>query len=103
MPSSKSSSKKFWALLQIYQPFVMGGGVNQEYRYEIEGEELKIGKLKFFVANRHGRYWVHEVKTGGAVCSEKTRSLALGLVKQLVKEYPEDFKQQIKTIGDVMS
>lgn len=93
--------QKFWALIQVYRFFVMGGETWQRHRYQVEGTAHKVNDVDVFVWQRaRSHYVVHERSTGGAMCSGKTAAAALATAKALLDETP-DFMQQVRRLGDV--
>jgi pyruvate/2-oxoacid:ferredoxin oxidoreductase beta subunit len=93
-PVVKSS---FYAGIIVYQPFILGGDVNETKRFRVDAESVKLlKKYDCFVFERKGRWYLYEVTTGMQVCSDKTRDTVIDQAMGLIREHKKQFEQQLK-------
>lgn len=97
----QSPKRKFWGMIEMNTPFRVGGSATTMYRYPVMAEEVKLLKFNGFVYQHNGEWRVHELSTGGCLCSGSTRQEAVESARKLIKITP-DFGEQIKALGSVM-
>jgi len=97
----QSPKRKFWGMFEMNTPFRVGGPAVTPYRYAVMAEEVKLLKFNGFVYQHNGEWRVHEMSTGGCLCSGSTRQEAVESARKLIKITP-DFGKQIKALSPVM-
>ena len=93
-----SESKTYWARVDIYNPFVMGGHVWQWYKYKITADVIEhtiAGYDAFaFFDDHSGKWTVYETSTGGWLASHVELERALFRAKYDIDRTP-DFQKQM--------
>lgn len=93
----------YWARVELYVPFTMGGNVWRSKRFEVQGIRAKLDKYHVFLSeNPSTKKWeLREAATGGFICAKETMKAALKTGKKLIRSTP-DFDAQLKEAGDIM-
>ena len=93
-------TRTFKALCQFYEPFTMGGRVNQWVHYEVEGVEVLLRRnISGFICKRpDGVFSVHEKDTGGYL-GEGASELEAEYDANHNIDITEDLEEQIKSIA----
>lgn len=94
-------AKQFYAAVQFYEPFTMGGNVWQWRKYAVDGSSVKVGEFNCFLFKSPGYqyYYVHECKTGVCIGEGKTKKAAVEKASENVDTTP-DLKEQMKQFLD---
>lgn len=93
-----------WAIVQLYNAFVMGGKVWSWHRYLVpQAELIDIEGVSLFIFQCPvTRYWqVNERSTGGFIAEGSDRDWTVGRAATLINTTP-DLQAQIKQLGPVM-
>lgn len=95
--------RTFWARVETYEPFRMGGELRQSHRYKLKGVARVAAGHDVFVTKRRKKkkHLVYHIETGGFICVGTSEVMALQKARRLIKSTP-DFKKQLKEAGPVM-